>query len=664
MFVLNDDMSIYVTRGDIVFFELQIDDDGKNYKFQPGDVVRIKVYGKKDAENVVLQKDFPVTEVTESVDIYLTKEDTKIGEVISKPKDYWYEIELNPFDDPQTVIGYDEDGPRVFKLFPEGDDAEEYTPSPEDFPVVDSELDMTSMRPVANQAIARAYQNLLAGYEATHAAVAKLHVTPEMFGAIGDGEADDTEAIQECFDYAYENGFCVDFTKGTYIAYGLKLNAGVSVNGNGAVLKKPNLAAEPYNKTVSEMKWIRLLEVTYNGDTDSKLTTIRNLEFDGNCWEMWSVEDGYAQEQASLLILSGTHTTAGRLNVLVENCIFRDNPSDGVHVVENVNATINNCKSYDCFRGGLVITGGYTNVNVDGFEFNSDKVNDGIDIEVDSVGYNNSKEYIVNLKNIIIDKDLDIGVLSTGCVNIDNLIMRKGGYIIICSGDLAIKNARLLIDEENYTGNSSNMIYICKNANIHFDNVVFDGQGSDNAACRTIYYDHVKSNTVFNGCRFINGAWGINGSSIKTDATMIVSNCVFETTNGFGGNCGNTPMIVPTVKLINNIFNVTDTAIRCFATDATPSVLELMGNTMKNCAKGMYIHAPTLIMHDEVWNSGLAIQFSNGHSTSKYFGKRTNIVTSDPNGTNGLGAAHFEDYATDGTNLWKNKSGTTWNLVE
>lgn len=203
MFQLNDDMSIYVTRGDIVFFELQIDDDGKNYKFQPGDVVRIKVYGKKDAENVVLQKDFPVTEITESVDIYLTKEDTKIGEVISKPKDYWYEIELNPFDDPQTVIGYDEDGPRVFKLFPEGDDAEEYTPAPEDFPVVDTELDMTSLRPVANQAIARAYQNLLAGYEATHAAVAKLHVTPQMFGAIGDGEADDTEAFKAVIENAF-----------------------------------------------------------------------------------------------------------------------------------------------------------------------------------------------------------------------------------------------------------------------------------------------------------------------------------------------------------------------------------------------------------------------------------------------------------------------------
>ena len=73
MFTINDDLSINVTRGDILFFTVTADDDGKNYMFRPGDVVRIKVYGKKDAEAVVLQKDFPVFEATEEVEIFLSE---------------------------------------------------------------------------------------------------------------------------------------------------------------------------------------------------------------------------------------------------------------------------------------------------------------------------------------------------------------------------------------------------------------------------------------------------------------------------------------------------------------------------------------------------------------------------------------------------------------
>ena len=172
MFVINEDNSIYVTRGDVVFFSVTAEDNGKLYTFQPGDVVRIKVYGRKDAESVVLQKDFAIFTATESADIYLSEADTKFGDVISKPTDYWYEIELNPYTEPQTIIGYDEDGAKVFKLFPEGDDIPEYVPETEVIKVIDDELDMTSTRPVQNQAIARAVTRLEAAVADTNSAMA------------------------------------------------------------------------------------------------------------------------------------------------------------------------------------------------------------------------------------------------------------------------------------------------------------------------------------------------------------------------------------------------------------------------------------------------------------------------------------------------------------
>lgn len=167
MFTINDDLSIHATRGDTVFFTVTAEENGTPYFFEAGDVLRMKIYGKKNAKDVVLEKLFPVTARTDRFTILLTEEDTKIGEVISKPKDYWYEIELNPFTNPQTIIGYDEDGAKVFKLFPEGKDSEVPETDPEDIPVVDIELDMTSNRPVQNQAIARAIVNIDAACKVT-----------------------------------------------------------------------------------------------------------------------------------------------------------------------------------------------------------------------------------------------------------------------------------------------------------------------------------------------------------------------------------------------------------------------------------------------------------------------------------------------------------------
>lgn len=123
MFKINEDKSIYLTRGDIANIVVSAkQQDGTDYTFQKGDVVRIKVFKRKDCEEVFMQKDVVVEAESTQVDIYLSKEDTKIGEVISKPTNYWYEIELNPTTQPQTIIGYDEEGEKLFVLYPEGSD--------------------------------------------------------------------------------------------------------------------------------------------------------------------------------------------------------------------------------------------------------------------------------------------------------------------------------------------------------------------------------------------------------------------------------------------------------------------------------------------------------------------------------------------------------------
>lgn len=123
MFIVNSDGSIHATRGDIGSFEVSAKvSESAFYVFKSGDVVRFNVHERNHPDRVVLDKRVEVDAETEVVVISLSREDTKIGNIINKPVDYWYEVELNPDTTPQTFIGYDNDGPKIFRLFPEGAD--------------------------------------------------------------------------------------------------------------------------------------------------------------------------------------------------------------------------------------------------------------------------------------------------------------------------------------------------------------------------------------------------------------------------------------------------------------------------------------------------------------------------------------------------------------
>lgn len=108
--------SIYLTRGDKATFTLKIND----YTFGPGDKVEFRVYPKKGMNTLPLvDVVVNVQEELEKVQIPLTSEMTKIGDIVNKVTTYWYEIELN---DKTTVIGYDDDGPKLLYLYPEGEE--------------------------------------------------------------------------------------------------------------------------------------------------------------------------------------------------------------------------------------------------------------------------------------------------------------------------------------------------------------------------------------------------------------------------------------------------------------------------------------------------------------------------------------------------------------
>lgn len=120
---------IQLTRGDVAPITIFAKNkDNTDYEFKKGDIVRFKIYERSNCNNVVLQKDIEVKVASTKVDMKLTKEETKIGDLINEDVDYWYEVKLNPETNPKTIIGYEmfpgtnKAWEKIFKLLPEGSD--------------------------------------------------------------------------------------------------------------------------------------------------------------------------------------------------------------------------------------------------------------------------------------------------------------------------------------------------------------------------------------------------------------------------------------------------------------------------------------------------------------------------------------------------------------
>jgi hypothetical protein len=121
-----DGKNIDITRGNVL--PLTIDtkqyEGDVPYEFQVGDIVRFTIMENGNVKNIFLQKDFEVTEPTTELEIVITANEMKIGEISSEAVKYWYEVELAPDTDyTQTIIGYDlEEGAAILTLLPEGGD--------------------------------------------------------------------------------------------------------------------------------------------------------------------------------------------------------------------------------------------------------------------------------------------------------------------------------------------------------------------------------------------------------------------------------------------------------------------------------------------------------------------------------------------------------------
>lgn len=135
----NETQDIHLTKGDAPTSEFNrlavclpilnvATGEEEYYKFKFTDKLSFVVFEKKGytKEEVFridwIVKDLNYPEESESVEIPLIEELTKLFPQTNKKKVYWYDICLN---DTTTILGFDEDGAKKLIVYPEGGGADE-----------------------------------------------------------------------------------------------------------------------------------------------------------------------------------------------------------------------------------------------------------------------------------------------------------------------------------------------------------------------------------------------------------------------------------------------------------------------------------------------------------------------------------------------------------
>ena len=246
------------------------------------------------------------------------------------------------------------------------------------------------------------------------------------FGAAGDAKTDDTTAVQKAIDTC-ETGDTLLFPKGRFLVRSVVLKPGVHYLGKEAVIARPD----------HQPGWTRTFTTSYSSDEDSALTTLEGLTFDGNR-ENQGPYTKYEQGQSHLVFVAADPGRKGRFRALVENCHFRQCVADGLSVYTNVDVQVQDCSSYNCFRGGFVLTGGNTKAAVKGFTSDGTEHSVGFDIEVDGAGYGKSLRIELTMERLRLkDGHFDIAVGDGSKVEVRDAVSRSG--FCLCASNSTVK---------------------------------------------------------------------------------------------------------------------------------------------------------------------------------------------------------------------------------
>lgn len=171
------------------------------------------------------------------------------------------------------------------------------------------------------------HENRIDTLEANDAKVDFL-VTPELFGAVGDGVTDDTIAIQNAFD----SGLIVEFSPKTYLFTRLNIRNDLIVFGNGCTLKASDYTGAG----------------TLEGAIELQVSVINALKFDNVNFEQ--IRSASTNQYYNIFTINlAAFSNAVLNNVEFTNCNFKNFRNNAIYIQTALNSTsdgirIDNCK--------------------------------------------------------------------------------------------------------------------------------------------------------------------------------------------------------------------------------------------------------------------------------------------------------------------------------
>lgn len=265
-----------------------------------------------------------------------------------------------------------------------------------------------------------------------------------------------------------------------YRAHLIKLKPFVDLNLNGSTIKKTDYTGADENVP----KWWRILVPDFPAFSDARSKShrivIKNGKLDGNYLGTNWTWNTYNQEQASLIYLSTQNQYMtdknDRCKFLIENMKLNENCSDGLHIGTNVDVLIRNIEAFDCFRGGLTITGGNSIIAGVGF----DGISARIDTEIDVPGFDDTWKTDVILDDVYVDRNGkkgnflgggDLGTSHGGNCFLTNIHLMTAPVTIRTNEktNLKIKTATLAVNADTTSANNSYM----RSCNDQLEDIIF-----------------------------------------------------------------------------------------------------------------------------------------------------------------------------------------------